>query len=194
MNIPGALMEQLQATLDPPAPPEIPAKRMLDLQIKLDRAQKERDRLKNVHERKQEECLHAQSRLEAKMGEVQEVLAAIEAVKKEMDLTLNVPPPAIPPTVEVEMEEEVCPEDCDLNDDAYLGLNHEHFPAMEVGEIGASSGTSKRPRQSLEIVPTPSFDVTMDAIASYDSNQLQELLQVAQLQLDSKGASSQLCG
>ena len=43
----------------------------------------------------------------------------------------------------------------DLNDDAYLGLNHEHFPAMEVGEIGAPLGTSKRPRQSLEFVPTP---------------------------------------
>ena len=36
------LMQQLQATLAPPAPPEIPAKRLLDLQIKLDRAVKER--------------------------------------------------------------------------------------------------------------------------------------------------------
>ena len=195
MNIHGELMEQLKATLDPPAPPEIPAKRMLDLQIKLDRAQKERDRLKNVHEKKQEEVLHAQMRLDAKMKEVQEVLAAIEAVKKEMDLTINVPPPAAPPIFEVgAMDEEGCPEDGDLDDDAYLGLNHEHFPAMEVGEIGALPGTSKRPRQSLETVPTPSFDVTVNAIASYDSNQLQELLQVAQMQLDSKGASSQLCG
>ena len=92
------------------------------------------------------------------------------------------------------MDEEGSPEDGDLNDDAYLGLNHEHFPAMEVGEIGAPLGTSKRPRQSLEIVPTPNFDVTANAIASYDADQIQQLMHIAQMQLDSKGASSQLCG
>ena len=198
MNIPLGLMEQLQATLDPPAPPEIPAKRMLDLQIKLDRAEKERDRLKNVQDKKQEELMHAQMRLDAKMNEVREVLAAIEAVKKEMDLTISAPAPAVQPTPSIfevgAMEEEESPEDGDLNDDAYLGLNHEHFPAMEVGEIGAPLGTSKRPRQSLEIVPTPSFDVTANAIASYDSDQIQQLLHIAQMQLDSKGAASQLCG
>ena len=198
MNIPLELMEQLQATLDPPAPPEIPAKRMLDLQIKLDRAEKERDRLKNVQDKKQEELMHAQMRLDAKMNEVREVLAAIEAVKKEMDLTISAPAPAVQPTPSIfevgAMEEEESPEDGDLNDDAYLGLNHEHFPAMEVGEIGAPLGTSKRPRQSLEIVPTPSFDVTANAIASYDSDQIQQLLHIAQMQLDSKGAASQLCG
>ena len=99
MNIPGELMEQLKATLDPPAPPEIPAKRMLDLQIKLDRAQKERDRLKNVHEKEsKKKCCMLKSRLDAKMNEVQEVLAAIEAVKKEMDLTISAPAPAVQPT------------------------------------------------------------------------------------------------
>ena len=62
------------------------------------------------------------------------------------------------------MDEEESPED-----DAYLGLNHEHFPAMEVGEIGAPPGTSKRPRQSLEVaVPdsTPSFDTTVNLLPS----------------------------
>ena len=67
-----------------------------DLQIKLDRAQKERDRLKNVQDKKQEELLQAQMRLDAKMNEVQEVLAAIEAVKKQMDVTLSAPAPACP--------------------------------------------------------------------------------------------------
>ena len=190
MNIPVELMQQLQATLDPPAPPEIPAKRMLDLQIKLDRAEKERDRLKNVQDKKQEELMHAQMRLDAKMNEVREVLAAIEAVKKEMDLNISAPPPAVQPIFETgAMDEEESPED-----GAYLGLNHEHFPAMEVGEIGAPLGTSKRPRQSLEVDPTPSFDVTANAIASYDSDQIQQLLQIAQMQLDTKAAASQLCG
>ena len=197
MNIPLELMEQLQATLDPPAPPEIPAKRMLDLQIKLDRAEKERDRLKNVQDKKQEELMHAQMRLDAKMNEVRDVLAAIEAVKKEMNLTISAPAPAVQPTPSIfevgAMEEEESPEDGDLNDDAYLGLNHEHFHAMEVGEIGAPLGTSKRPRQSLEIVPTPSFDVTANAIASYDSDQIQQLLHI-EMHLDSKRAASQLCG
>ena len=131
LNIPVELMQQLQATLDPPAPPEIPAKRLLDLQIKLGRAEKEQDRLKSVHEKKQEELMHARMRLESKMSEVREVLAAIEEVKKEMDI--NVPPPAVSPVFETgAMDEEES-----LEDDAYLGLNHEHFPAMEVGEIGA---------------------------------------------------------
>ena len=53
MNLPVELMQQLQATLDPPAPLEIPAKRLLDLQIKLSKAEKERERLKSVHDRKQ---------------------------------------------------------------------------------------------------------------------------------------------
>ena len=190
MNVPVELMQQLQATLDPPAPPEIPAKRLLDLQIKLGRAEKEQDRLKNVHDKKQEELMHAQMRLDAKMNEVREVLAAIEEVKKEMDFNINVPPPAAPPVFETgAMDEEESPED-----DAYLGLNHEHFPAMEVGEIGAPLGTSKRPRQSLEVDPTPSFDITVNAIASYDSDQIQQLLHIAQMQLDTNAAASQICG
>ena len=45
MNLPEELMQQLQATLAPPALPEIPAKRLLDLQIKLGKAEKERERL-----------------------------------------------------------------------------------------------------------------------------------------------------
>ena len=41
------------------------------------------------------------------MNEVQEVLAAIEAVKKEMDITISAPPPAVPPIFEVgAMDEE----------------------------------------------------------------------------------------
>ena len=92
-------------------------------------------------------------------------MAAIEEVKKEMDININVPLPAAPPVFETgAMDEEESPED-----DAYLGLNHEHFPAMEVGEIGAPPGTSKRPRQSLEVaVPdsTPSIDTTVNAISS----------------------------
>ena len=82
-------MQQLQATLDPPAPPEIPAKRLLDLQIKIGKAEKEQDRLKSVHDKKQEELMHEQMRLEAKMSEVREVLAAIEEVKKEMDIIVS---------------------------------------------------------------------------------------------------------
>ena len=64
MNLPEELMQQLQATLAPPAPPEIPAKRLLDLQIKLDKAEKERERLTSVHQRKQEEVLQAEIRLD----------------------------------------------------------------------------------------------------------------------------------
>ena len=66
MGLPAELMQQLQATLAPPAPLEIPAKRLLDLQIKLDRAQKERDRLASVHRRKQEEMIQAELRLDNK--------------------------------------------------------------------------------------------------------------------------------
>ena len=191
MNVPVELMQQLQATFDLPAPPEIPAKRLLDLQIKLGRAEKEQDRLKNVHDKKQKEVMHAQMRLEAKMSEVREVLAAIEKVKKGMDI--NASPFAAPQVFETgEMDEEESPED-----DAYLGLNHKHFLFMEIGEIGAPLGTSKRPRQSLEVAvpnPTPSFDITVNAISSYDSDQIQKLLQIAQMQLDTKAAASQLCG
>ena len=198
MNLPVELMQQLQATLDPPAPPEIPAKRLLDLQIKLGKAEKERERLKSVHDRKQEELMHSQMRLDAKMTEVQEVLAAIEQVKKEMDI--NIPPPAVPPVVATgAMDEEESPACDDMDDEAFLGLNHEHFPDMEVGESGAPPGTSKRPRQDLEVElavskSAPSFDSTAHAISSFDTDQIQQLIQIAQMQLDTKVAASQLCG
>ena len=66
MGLPLELMQQLQATLAPPAPPEIPAKRLLDLQIKLDKVQKERDRLASVLQKKQEEMMQAELRLDNK--------------------------------------------------------------------------------------------------------------------------------
>ena len=48
MGLPLELMQQLQNTLAPPALPEKPAKRLLDLQIKLDKVQQEADRLASV--------------------------------------------------------------------------------------------------------------------------------------------------
>ena len=71
MGLPLELMQQLQATLAPPTTPEIPAKRLLDLHIKLDRVQKERDRLASVHQKKQEEMMQAELRLDNKKTEVQ---------------------------------------------------------------------------------------------------------------------------
>ena len=41
---------------------------------------------------------------------------------------------------------------------------------------------------------TPSFDTTVNAISSYDADQIQQLLHIAQMQLDTKAAASQLCG
>ena len=198
MGLPEELMQQLQATLAPPAPPEIPAKRLLDLQIKLDRAEKERDRLTSVHQRKQEEMMQAEIRLDDKRKEVQEVLAAIDRVKMEMGV--NIRPLAVPQVQEPgEIDEEESPACDEMDDDAFLGLNHEHFPDMEVGEGGVPPGTSKRPRQNLELEldvsnSAPSFDSTVHAISSFDADQIQQLLHIAQMQLDTKAAASQLCG
>ena len=94
MNLPAELVQHLQATLAPPPAPEIPAKRLLDLQIKLDKAEKERERLTTVHQRKQEEVMQAEMRLDNKIKEVREVLAAIDQVKLEMDI--NIPSPCCP--------------------------------------------------------------------------------------------------
>ena len=143
MGLPLELMQQLQDTLAPPAPPEKPAKRLLDLQIKLDKVQQEPDRLASVVQKKQEELMQAEVRHDSKKEEVQQVLAAIDRVKLEMDM------PA-PPQVEVagggnEME---APAFEEKDDDAFLGLNHQHFPDMEgVSEGGDPPGSSKRPRQ-----------------------------------------------
>ena len=161
------LMQQLQDTLAPPANPEKPAKRLLDLQIKLDKVQQERDRLASVVQKKQEELMQAEVRHDSKKVEVQEVLPAIDRVKLEMDM------PAPPPVqVAGEENETEAPafEDMD-DDDAFLGLNHQHFPDMEgVSEGGDPPGSSKRPCQSLE----PAV--------------------FAQMQLDTKSAASQPCG
>ena len=86
----------------------------------------------------------------AKRNEVQEVLAAIDQVKKEMDI--NIPLPAVPPVLKPgAIDEEELPACDEMDDEAFLGLNHEHFPDMEVGESGAPPGTSKRPRHDLEV-------------------------------------------
>ena len=188
MGLPEELMQQLQATLAPPAPPEIPAKRLLDLQIKLDKAVKERERLTSVH---QEEAMQAEIRLDNKIKEVREVLA--DQVKMEMDI--NILPPAVPPVFEPGViDEEELPTFDEMDDVAFLGLNHEHFPDMEVGEGGLPPGTSKRPRQNLELElavsnSAPSFDSTVHAISSFDADQIQQLLQIAQMQLDTKAAA-----
>ena len=190
MNLPEELMQQLQATLAPPPVPEIPAKRLLDLQIKLDKAEKERERLTTVHQRKQEEVMQAEMRQDNKRKEVQEVLAAIDRVKMEMDI--NIHPPAVPLVFEPGViDEEELPTCDEMDDDAFLGLNHEHFPDMEVGEGGVPPGTSKRPRQDLELElavsnSSPSFDSTAHAISSFDADQIQQLKQIAQMQLTRK--------
>ena len=125
-------------------------------------------------------------------------MAAIDQVKMEMDI--NIPPPAVPPMYEPGViDEEELPACDEMDDDAFLGLNHEHFPDMEVGEGGVPPGTSKRPCQNLELelpVPNtaPSFDSTVHAISSFDADQIQQLLQIAQMQLDTNAAASQLCG
>ena len=167
MVLPEELMQQLQATLAPPAPPEMPAKRLLDLQIKFDKVQKERDRLASIFQKKQEEMMQAEVRLDSKKKktEVEEVLAAIDRVKLEMDM------PAVPPVQETgEVDEMESPAFDGMDDDAFLGLNHQHFPDMDgVSEGGVPLGTSKRPRQSLELAVTnsaPSFDTTVNAISS----------------------------
>ena len=130
VGLPLELMQQLQATLAPPALPEIPAKRLLDLQIKLDRVQKERDRLASVHQRKQEEMMQAELRLDNRKTEVQEVLAAIDRVKMEMDI----PSPAVPLVQEPgEVDEVESPAFDGMDDDAFLGLNHHNtFPIWTV--------------------------------------------------------------
>ena len=85
-----------------------------------------------------------------------------------------------------------------MDDDAFLGLNHQHFPDMDgVSEGGDPPGSSNRPRQCLEptgMSSAPSFDETVHAIANFDANQIQQLLQVAQMQFDTKSAASQPCG
>ena len=193
MGLPLELMQQLQDTLAPPALPEKPAKRLLDLQIKLDKVQQEADRLASVVSKKQEELMQAEVRHDSKKEEVQQVLAAIDRVKVEMDM------PA-PPLVEVAGGENVmeAPAFEEMDDDVFLGLNHQHFPDLEgVSEGGDPPGSSKRPRQCLEsavMSSAPSFDTTVHAIANLDADEIQQLLQVAQMQLDTKSAASQLCG
>ena len=104
MGLPLERMQQLQATLAPPAPPEMPAKRLLDLQIKVDKVQKER------------EMMHAEVRFESKKTEVEEVLAAIDRVKLEMDM------PAAPPVQETgEVDEMESLAFDGMDDDAFLG-------------------------------------------------------------------------
>ena len=71
MGPPLELMQQFQDTLAPPASPEKPAKRLLDLQIKLDKVQQERDRLASVVQKKQEELMQAEVRHDSKKDEVQ---------------------------------------------------------------------------------------------------------------------------
>ena len=102
------------------------------------------------------------------------------SIKLEMDM------PA-PPPVEVagggnEMEGPAFEE---LDDDAFLGLHHQHFPNMEgVSEGGDPPGSSKRPRQCLEaavVSSAPSFDTTVHVIANFDADQIQQLLQIAQM-------------
>ena len=73
---PVELVQQLRDTWAPPAPQEKPAKRLLDLEIKLDKVRKEAERLNSVVSNKQEELLHAQGRFEGQNTQVQQVLAA----------------------------------------------------------------------------------------------------------------------
>ena len=140
--------------------------------------------------------MQAEIRLDNKRKEVEEVLAAIDRVKMEMDI--NIPPLAVPQVQEPgEIDEEESPACDEMDDDAFHGLNHQHFPDMEVVEGGVPPGTSKRPRQSLELAVSnsaPSFDSTVHALSSFDADQIQQLLHFAQMQLDTKVAASQLCG
>ena len=109
--------------------------------------------------------------------------AAIDRVKMEMDI-----PAAMPVQETGEVDEVESPAFDGMDDDAFLGLNHQHFPDMEVSEGGVPPGTSKRPRQSLELAVTnsaPSFDTSVNAISHSDADQIQQLLQIAQMQLDS---------
>ena len=69
-----------------------------------------------------------------------------------------------------EIDEEESPACDEMDDDAFLGLNHQHFPDMEVGEGGVPPG----PRQSLELAVSksaPSFDSTVHALSSFDADQ-----------------------
>ena len=83
-------------------------------------------------------------------------------------MEMDIPLPAAPPVQETgEVDEVESPAFDGMDDDAFPGLNHQHFPDMEVSEGGVPPGTSKRPRQSLELAVTnsaPSFDTTVNAI------------------------------
>ena len=78
MLLPLELMQKLRDTLAPPPLPEKPAERLLDLEIKLDKVQKEAERLHSVVSKKQEDL--RKSGLRTKKKEGQQVLAVIDEV------------------------------------------------------------------------------------------------------------------
>ena len=130
MGLPRELMQQLQNTLAP-----------LALQIKLDKIQHEANRLGSVITKKQEELLQAQVRHDTKQAEVQQVLAAIDEVKRDMDMPAG--PPADGPG-DGNMAETPNFEDLD---DAFLGLNHQEVQEIDGVNGGVDPlGSSKRPQ------------------------------------------------
>ena len=115
--------------------------------------------------------MQAEIRLDNKRKEVQEVLAEIDQVKIEMDI--NIPPPAVPPVQEPgEIDEEESPACDEMDDDAFLGLNYQHFPDMEVGEGG---------------------QILLPALTQLFMHFLPSML-IKFSSLDTKVAASQLCG
>ena len=88
----------------------------------------------------------------------------------------------------------------EMDDDAFLGLNHQQFPDMDgVSDGGDPPGSSKRPRQCLEPTGTsrvklPALMMLFRQLQSFDASQIQQLMQVAQMQFETKSAASQPCG
>ena len=77
-------------------------------------------------------------------------------------------------------------------DDAFLGLNHQDAQDMDGVDI-ALPESSKRPRQPLEQAATsqvPNFDNALLALQNFDVRQIQQVMQVAQMQLDTKDCTT----
>ena len=109
-------------------------------------------------------------------------------------MDMPAPPPADVPDEENMADTPIIEK---LND-AFLGLNHQDAQEMDgVDDSITPPGSSKRHRQRLEQAGTsqvPSFDNALLALENFDVSQIEQLMQVAQMQVDTKSAASQPCG
>ena len=162
LGFPSGLMQPLRENLAPPLVPEKPSKRSLDLEIKLDKIQKERERLLTFAPTKQEEFLQAQCQLDDKEMEVQEVHAIDGSTFR----------PVI--RIRTWLVRGI------LEDDAYLGSNHQKVQnsnRLFKIPLGRSNG--------------PDFDQTLAALQHFDHNQIEQLVRVAQVGVATKASASQ---